>query len=226
MDIAEKTLRLKADFDDVFEAGRKKECDAFWDEALKSGESWIYRFAGYCWTDKTFKPTQDLITSGNSNNIFNNSLITDLTAILNKCGVILDMSQAISASGVFAYSRVTRAPFLDCRNCTTINNIFGNATEVIEIEGIAINENCNIHSAFISCKKLEKLIMSGTIGQNGFDIHWSTKLTHDSLMSIINALADKSGTGTTFTITLGTDNLAKLTDAEKAIATQKGWSLA
>jgi hypothetical protein len=203
--------------------------DEFWDEALKSGGSWIYRFAGYCWTDKTFKPTQDLITHGNSNNIFNNSLITDLTAILNKCGVRLDVSQAISVSGLFTYSKVTRVPFLDCRNCTTINGIFSNAVEVIEIEGIAINENCNVHSSFINCTKLEKLIMSGTIGQNGFDVHWSTKLSADSLKSIINAL---STTTTGLTITLPTtaqSNYEKVYGSGSwatLTATRSNWTIA
>jgi hypothetical protein len=44
-------------------------------------------------------------------------------------------------------------------------------------------------------------------------------------MSIIYALKDYSGTSTSKTVTLGTTNLNKLTEAEKAIATQKGWSL-
>jgi hypothetical protein len=70
--------------------------------------------------------------------------------------------------------------------------------------------------------------MDGAIGQNGFDVHWSTKLTHDSLMSIINHLSDKSSdtSGTTWTITLGTENIAKLTDDEIAIAEAKGWEVA
>ena len=50
----------------------------------------------------------------------------------------------------------------------------------------------------------------------------SNKLTHDSLMSIINNLATVS---TTQTLTLGSTNLNKLTDDEKAIATNKGWTL-
>ena len=50
----------------------------------------------------------------------------------------------------------------------------------------------------------------------------STKLTHDSLMSIINNLATVS---TTQKLTIGSTNLAKLTDDEKAIATNKGWTL-
>ena len=46
-------------------------------------------------------------------------------------------------------------------------------------------------------------------------------------MSIINCLKDYSTdtSGTSHTVTLGTTNLAKLTDEQKAIATEKGWSL-
>lgn len=50
-------------------------------------------------------------------------------------------------------------------------------------------------------------------------------LTHDSLMNIINGLADLTG-ATAETLTLGATNLAKLTDEEKAIATAKNWTLA
>ena len=49
------------------------------------------------------------------------------------------------------------------------------------------------------------------------------KLTHDSIMVIINGLQTVT---TTQTLTLGSTNLAKLTDEEKKIATDKGWTLA
>ena len=48
-------------------------------------------------------------------------------------------------------------------------------------------------------------------------------LTHDSIMVVINGLQTVTETQT---LTLGTDNLAKLSDAEKQIATNKGWTLA
>ena len=81
---------------------------------------------------------------------------------------------------------------------------------------------------FIYAYNLEEIIIEGTIGQNGFNVQWSNKLTHDSLLSILNALEDKTSdnSGTTWTIGLGPTNIAKLTANEKAIATQKGWTIA
>ena len=52
----------------------------------------------------------------------------------------------------------------------------------------------------------------------------SPLLTHDSLLNVINEAADV--TANPKTLTLGTNNLVKLTDEEKAIATSKGWTLA
>lgn len=61
-----------------------------------------------------------------------------------------------------------------------------------------------------------------------------TKLTHDSLMNVINGLYDLNltynvaggGTLYTQTLNLGATNKAKLTAEEIAIATNKGWNVA
>ena len=51
-------------------------------------------------------------------------------------------------------------------------------------------------------------------------------LTHDSLMNVINNLYDIATAGVQpQQLQLGSTNLAKLTDEEKAIATNKGWSI-
>lgn len=55
------------------------------------------------------------------------------------------------------------------------------------------------------------------------DLSPCTNLTHDSLMVVINGLQTVT---TTQTLSLGSTNLAKLTEAEKQIATNKGWTLA
>ena len=60
-----------------------------------------------------------------------------------------------------------------------------------------------------------------------FDIQRAPNLTVQSLMNVIKNLYDFVGNGstTTKTLTLGTTNLNKLTDEQKAVATNKGWEL-
>jgi hypothetical protein len=82
-----------------------------------------------------------------------------------------------------------------------------------------------IGSIFYKCSSLENLTIIGQIKISGLSVQYSP-LSHDSLMSIINALADKTGVSGTFKVTLGATNLAKLTADEIAIAEGKGWTLA
>ena len=54
----------------------------------------------------------------------------------------------------------------------------------------------------------------------------SPKLTHDSLMNVINGLYDIKSKGCNpQSLVLGSTNLAKLTAEEIAIATNKGWNV-
>ena len=50
-------------------------------------------------------------------------------------------------------------------------------------------------------------------------------LTHDCLVNMLNSLKDRSEL-TAKTLTIGSKNLAKLSNAEKAVATEKNWTLA
>ena len=233
MDIAEKTLRLKADFDDVFEAGKKAEYDKMWDVLQPEGITFYNRkFMGSSFNFDNFYPKRDIRPVGDATQIFyaweNGNCKGDFKARLEECDVVLDTSKATNLGGAFNYSHMDHLPTIDCTGLTVeCSGLFANSWgDMKTIEKIILKDTVKCINWFNNATGLENVIFEGTIGQKGFDIHWSTKLTHDSLMSLLNALADKSGTGTTFTITLGTENLAKLTDAEKAIATQKGWSLA
>ena len=51
------------------------------------------------------------------------------------------------------------------------------------------------------------------------------RLSVESLLSALNALADLTATDITKKITLGARNKAKLTEEQLAIATAKGWTL-
>lgn len=73
---------------------------------------------------------------------------------------------------------------------------------------------------FDGCKSLINL----TVGKitTSFYLKDCINLSHDSLMNVINALEP---TDTTLTLTIGNTNIAKLTEEELAIATEKGWTV-
>ena len=84
--------------------------------------------------------------------------------------------------------------------------------------------------SFSNSSNLENLIF-GFDRKVNISFSQNPKLTLDSLLSIINGLYDFVGNSMTPTstqgkLTLGSTNLAKLTDEQKAIATAKGWTLA
>jgi len=80
----------------------------------------------------------------------------------------------------------------------------------------------NQYPEFTWAKSLEILVppTNGWYAYNTSFVN-ATMLTHDSIVALLNSLPTAS-----CTLTLGATNLAKLTDAEKAIATNKGWTLA
>lgn len=232
MDIAEKVLRLKDDFDDVYDAGKKTEYDAFWDAYQNYGTRNNYGYAFAYWGNFEYiRPKYKVVptyASGVYAMFHTNKAIKKIEA------QYFDFSQKTTGTGLSGGYGYT---FNSCSNLeeiedigliaqNTYSNAFAYCTVLHTIAKLGCDENTAFDNTFRNCYALRNITIDGVIGQNGFNVSASTYLTHDSLMSIIDHLADKSGTGTTWTITLGSTNLAKLTDAEKAIATQKGWTLA
>lgn len=80
---------------------------------------------------------------------------------------------------------------------------------------------------FRNVPNLANILEMGIIKGAGFNLSYCTKLTVESLMVVINALYDYVGNDSTTrqTIVIGSTNLAKLTDEQKAIATDKGWTI-
>ena len=226
--------RAKTDYDRAYEAGKKSEYDAFWDAFQQNGwrEDYERAFGGQGWTDKTFTPKYDIVPIGYSAQTFHGSRVVDLAACLEKSGVTLDTSKSHYLGQFAQESWIQRMPVIDMSYSNQSSVIdtqyaFGYSA-VVSFEKIIFSEWTIFANTFIGCTSLVDLPVEGTIGQNGFSVQWSTKLTHESLMSIINALADKSAdtSGTVWTVTLGSDNIAKLSEEEQRIAKQKGWTLA
>lgn len=76
---------------------------------------------------------------------------------------------------------------------------------------------------FEGCTALTQVSIGALPNRNmsniGFD---DCPLTHDSIVGLLNALPQ---TTSNYSFQLGSTNIAKLTDDEKAIATNKGWKL-
>ena len=85
-----------------------------------------------------------------------------------------------------------------------------------------------MHMMFQNCTSLRNLIVDNTIipkiNLNTWGLSTCTALTIVSLESVLNALPQLSE-GESYTCSLGSTNLAKLTDTQIAIATSKGWIL-
>lgn len=213
---------------EVYEAGKKAEWSDFWDGFQQNGTRTSYATSPFrYWTNEMFKPKYDLRPVGSANGMFGNTNLTDVAKLLEEAGVILDTSKATSLNEFASYyTEITRLPEISTIGCDSLKAFMYNTPYLHTIDKLILRDDGSqvFNSNSFIGPRFANVVVEGVVGT---DI-WltTTALTSNSIKSFINALMDYSGTETTMTVTFGTTNLAKLTDSEKAIATQKGWTLA
>ena len=185
-----------------------------------NGTNFSYMFR-YCNTLTTI-PALDTSNGTGFSNMFNNcSALTTIPA--------LDTSNGTNFSNMFYECRkLTTIPALDTSNGTNFSYMFYECRKLTTIPQLNLTKSTSssaLNGTFARCIALVDLNIVGTINATGLNVQQSP-LSHDSLMSIINALADKAGVSGTWKVTLGATNLANLTADEIAIAEGKGWTLA
>lgn len=229
MSIADKLTTIAENEQKVYDAGKKAEYDAFWDLVQENGNrtNYDFCFAGEAWSADNFKPKYPIQPTSCQNMFAYWGIYSGRKEVADFRGFPIDFSKSALVANCF-YGNLFVVAVGEI-NTTSVNNIsgfFGSCMNLHTVEKLVVKENgeTTYYTAFRYCNKLENIVFEGVIG-NDISFQDSPLLTHDSLMSIINHLKDFSGTTTTKTCTLGTTNLAKLTDAEKVIATQKGWTL-
>ena len=113
-------------------------------------------------------------------------------------------------------------------SATTLGECFHNCSSLV-----AINSSLNVSSivsqldtTFTGCANLEDLEFSGSLKVDTW-LSGAPKLTLDSLLSVIDSLADLNqlAVPTNKKITFGARNKAKLSAAQLALVTDKGWTL-
>ena len=205
--------------------GNQEAYDTFWDNFQQNGKRVSYLYAFHLWNDTIFKPKYPIIPTGNADSIFRAiSDIEDLAEYFEENDITVDLSSVTSCNDGFGNFGGKRIGEINLSNCGYYNFMFSGCKNLETIDKLTLKNSGTptYNNTFNGCKSLKNIVIGGQF-RNSVSFAQSTLLTHDSLMSIINALMT---TSTTYTLTLGIENLAKLTDAEKAVATQKGWTLA
>ena len=119
-----------------------------------------------------------------------------------------------SMSETFNYcSQLKTLPLMDLTQCTGFSVIGCNSLVSIPAYDLSNITSINLSNLY----KLKEFHATGM--KVSFNISSSTNFTKEALVEILNNLATVT---TTQTLTMGATNLAKLTDEDKAIATNKG----
>ena len=153
--------------------------------------------------------------------------ITDMTKMFHNCKNIttiplIDTSNVTDMGGMFqSCSNLITIPKLNTSNVTYMGDMFCNCTNLKIVPALDMSKVTYCDRMFSDCNALEEIHTTGM--KSSFSISSSKKLTESALVEILNNLATVTSTQT---LTMGSTNLAKLTDEEKAIATNKGWTLA
>jgi len=147
---------------------------------------------------QTFKNCEQMVTIPT----LNTSNVTNLNAAFSDC------------------YKLTNVPLSDTSKVTNMQSAFNWCADLTVIPALDFSNVTNFFNTFDYCNNLEEFHAYGM--KTSFDIHYSTKFTESALVEVLNNLATVQ---TSQTLTLGSTNLAKLTEDEKAIATNKGWSL-
>lgn len=189
MSISKNLVTIAENPQKVYDAGKQAEYDAFWDTYQDNGERRHYDFAfgGYGWTDETFIPKYDIIVVS-GDRMFCKSKITSLKNI----GVTIDFSMATSVTYPLQSDTISDIGVLDFQKLSHAQYILGNAKALINVDKLILAMSGSQTfgpNSFVNCKLLEHIIFEGCIGQNGFNMQWSTKLDKESLTSIINCLS-------------------------------------
>ena len=117
-------------------------------------------------------------------------------------------------------SLLTIPPF-NFGSAVDISGCFNGCISLTTLPYMNLKSVTNATNAWTGCIDLTTLGGFGAISTD-FNLSDSTLLTVESIMNVINQAATVTGK----TMTFGSENLAKLTDEQKAVATNKGWTLA
>ena len=209
MSIAEKLTTVAENVSKVYEAGKKAEYDEFWDSFQENGNRTAYTnaFSYGGWTDEIYNPKYTIKPTSCNNLFAAASYLTDTK-------VDIDLTDTSGSQKYY---------------------IFSSARKLKTIRKLIVPPEWSATGCFDNCISLENLTIEGTIGKNNFNVQWSTNLSGESIVSIIEAL---SSTTSELTVTLSQTAVNNMTfpitskqtgitydSWETLIATKSNWTI-
>ena len=154
---------------------------------------------------------------------------------------LFDTSNATSLYGVFQNcSKLRTMPPINTSNCTSFSSTFSNCSELVKIPLLDCSKvntgsgsgNIDLFGSY-SMQKLTDLGGFKDLGgfanfrKPSYFLKNCPNLTKESVLNVLNNLYDRAAAGySVVTLPFNSASLALLSDEEKAIATNKGWTLA
>ena len=161
--------------------------------------------------------------------LFDTSNVTDMESMFEHCSSLwtndvpqFDTSKVTNMYNMFKNcTGLESIPQFDTSNVTLMAGMFEGCTGLTTVPALNADKVTNMMSMFEGCTNLKSILMTN-IGTD-LTIAYSTKFEREDLLVILNNLKTVTSTKV---LTMGATNLAKLTEEDKAIATNKGWTLA
>lgn len=194
----------------------------------------------YTKMDSLFSGYSSLITIPK----LNTSKVTIMNYMFSRCSSLIsipliDTSNVKSMAGMFSEcDSLLEIPQLDTSKVTYMGNMIRNCSKLVTIPQLDAGKVTNLSYDFYMLEALQNFGGLLNIGQAylttssanhsnyKYDLSSCQKLTHDSLINVINGLYDIASAGVQpQQLVLGSANLAKLTSKEIAIIQNKGWNL-
>ena len=200
-------------YDEGYDEGYSKSESDFWDVVQQGGQRTAYDVA-FCWWDCEYlHPKYKVVPTSGANAARN---------IIYRCAKLKKIEAAY-----FDLSKVPNTT----TTYDTLGYLFGLCDELEEIEDVGLQaplflnyfcysdkklkkiaviriaEETQVNNMLYYCPELEYVRIEGVIGQSGIDLKYSTKLSKESIESIVNHLSD-SPVGKTLTLSRDAVNKA------------------
>ena len=169
--------------------------------------------------------------------------VADMSSMFSYCKNLktiptMNTNKVTTMSMMFYNSGITTIPELDTSKVTNVYNMFYSCSNLITIPKLNFEKVTNVSGVLTGAESVVNIggfenlgkayltNKSANYSNYGLVLTNFSKLTHDSLMNVINNLYDIKTKGCQAQrLQLGPTNLAKLTEEEIAIATDKGFNV-